>query len=305
MKTNSNFPITATFIDEITYDIPAQNWSNEQWSVDLDNMKEVGIDTLVIMRGVFYDKCLYPSKIYPTLKEEGEDFIGFILDEANKRNMQVYLGMYISNLTWNAGDFVGELKENQRYMDEIIARYGNNPAFTGWYIPHETASNIYNIIETMGGLARMCKQKTPDKKVFISPFFRGTGSSEYLSPERTAYEWDNIWGKCGGCIDECAFQDGTVTLGEYEDYLKAIKPIAQKHNISLWSNVETFERDVRSMFFPIPFDVLRKKIEIARPYVDKCITFEFSHFLSPQSIFPSAKNLNNLYKNYYGNKGDK
>ena len=72
------YPITATFIDEITYDIPASNWSNEQWCCDLDNMKNVGIDTLVIMRGVFYNKCIYPSKIFPTLKKENEDFAGLI-----------------------------------------------------------------------------------------------------------------------------------------------------------------------------------------------------------------------------------
>jgi hypothetical protein len=53
------------------------------------------------------------------------------------------------------------------------------------------------------------------------------------------------------------------------------------------------------MFFPIPFDMLRRKIEIAEKHVEKCITFEFSHFLSPQSIYPSAKNLHGLYTTYY------
>jgi len=80
-----------------------------------------------------------------------------------------------------------------------------------------------------------------------------------------------------------------------------MKGLCNDYNISLWANVETFERDVRNMFYPIPFDVLRRKIEIAEPYVDKMITFEFSHFLSPQSIYPSAKNLNNLYRKYYEN----
>ena len=55
------YPITGTFIDEITYDIPASNWTNEQWAQNLDHMKAVGLDTLVIMRGVFYDKSIYPS----------------------------------------------------------------------------------------------------------------------------------------------------------------------------------------------------------------------------------------------------
>jgi hypothetical protein len=299
----SKYPITGTFIDEITYDIPSSNWSNEQWAKDLDYMKEVGMDTLILMRGVFYDKCLYQSKYFPSLKEDGEDFIRFILEEAEKRGMQVFLGMYISNLTWNNGDFVGEIKQNKLYVDEVISRYGDMSAFKGWYIPHETGSNIYNIKETMGCLAALCKEKSPDKLVLISTFFRGMNLySESLDPLRTAREWDNILENCGKNVDICAFQDGTTHLEDYSTYLAEIKKVMDKHNIALWANVETFERDVRSMFFPIPFDVLRRKIKIASEYVEKCITFEFSHFLSPQSIFPSAHNLNALYRKYYENK---
>ena len=298
-----NYPITGTFIDEVTYDIPAQNWSNEQWAADLDNMKEVGMDTLIIMRGVFYDKCLYPSKIFPTLKEENEDFMGFILEEAQKRDMDVYLGMYISNLCWNDGDWKGEIAQNKKYIDEVLARYKGLSSFKGWYIPHETGSNIYNITETMGGLAKLCKDKTPDKKVLISPFFRGINMyPEALTPERTADVWDRIWQDCGKEIDVCAFQDGTTRLCDYGEYFKQMKKVTDAYDIRLWSNVETFERDVRSLFMPIPFDVLRRKIQIAQQYVEKCITFEFSHFLSPQSIFPSAHNLNALYRNYYEKK---
>lgn len=298
------YPITATFIDEITYDIPSSNWSNEQWAKDLDYMKEVGIDTLVIMRGVFYDKCIYPSKIFPTLKEEGEDFARFIMEEAYKRNMSVYLGLYISNLCWNEGDALGEIKMNKLYIDEVLARYNDIPSFKGWYIPHETGFNTYSVKETMGGLAKLCKDKTPDKSVFISPFFRGhrLDSNIYFSPERTYEEWDKIFDACGKEIDICAFQDGTASIDEYEGYLQASKKVCDKYDIRLWSNVETFERDVRAMYFPIPFDVLRRKIQIAEPYVEKMITFEFSHFLSPQSIYPSAKNLNALYKAYYEKK---
>lgn len=300
----TKYPITATFIDEITYDIPSSNWSDEQWKADLDNMKDVGIDTLVIMRGMFYDKCIYPSKIFPTLKEENEDFAGLILNEASKRDMNVYMGLYISNLTWNDGDYLGEIRQNKLYIDEIMSRYKDIPSFKGWYIPHETSSNIYNVKETMGGLASLCKDKTPDKSVLISPFFRGTpvNPDVVFTPERTVDEWNNIWEFCGKDIDICAFQDGTSSLNDYEGYLKAMKKLCGEHKIQLWANVETFERDVRQMFFPIPFDVLRRKIAIAEKHVEKCITFEFSHFLSPQSIFPSARNLNALYRNYYEKK---
>ncbi len=296
-----NYPITATFIDEITYDIPSSNWSDKHWCDDLDNMKDVGIDTLVIMRGVFYDKCIYPSKIFPTLKKENEDFAGLIFNEAHKRNMNVYLGLYISNLCWNEGDAYGEIKQNKLYINEVLERYGDIPSFKGWYIPHETSYNTYSIKDTMGGLAALCKDRTPDKGVLISPFFKARGiSSVPFTPERTYEEWDKIWEHCGKDIDICAFQDGTCLLEDYPDFLKYAKKACDKYGISLWANVETFERDVRSMFYPIPFDVLRRKIELAKPYVDKMITFEFSHFLSPQSIYQSAHNLNNLYKNYFG-----
>lgn len=298
------YPITGTFIDEITYDIPSSNWTNEQWAQDLDYMKEVGIDTLIVMRSVFYDKCIYPSKIFSTLKKQDEDFAGFILEEAAKRGMQVFMGMYISNLTWNDGDYQFEVEQNKKFLKEFLGRYKDMPAFKGWYIPQEGGSRAYNLKETMGAIAKLCKEVTPDKPVLISPFFRGRNHApnDYFTPKYTEKLWMEILSEGGQYIDYCAFQDGTVPLDEYDEYLAAIKRVCDYYDIKLWANVETFERDVRQMYFPIPFDVLRRKIEIAEKHVEKCITFEFSHFLSPQSIFPSAKNLNTLYRNYYEKK---
>ena len=300
MKKNI-YPITATFIDEITYDIPASNWSDKQWKKDFDNMKKVGIDTLVIMRGVFYDKCIYKSKHFPTLKEDGEDFAKFIFEEAHKRNMQVYLGLYISNLTWNDGDYKHEVEENKKYIEEVLERYGNMPAFKGWYIPQEGCSHLFNLKQTTEELAGLCKQYTPDKPVLLSPFFKGKNHhpNDSCTPAETEELWLDLLENCKGKVDILAFQDGTAPLDEYEEYLKAMKRVCDKYSMHLWANVETFERDVRAMFFPIPFDMLRRKIEIAEKHVEKCITFEFSHFLSPQSIYPSAKNLHGLYTTYY------
>ena len=56
------FPISGTFIDEITYDIPCSNWTKEQWITDIDNMREVGIDTLIFIRGGFKGRTIYPSE---------------------------------------------------------------------------------------------------------------------------------------------------------------------------------------------------------------------------------------------------
>ena len=296
------FPITGTFIDEITYDIPSSNWSHEEWAKDLDYMRDVGIDTLVFIRGGFENKMIYPSNKFAHIIED--DFAGFILKEADKRNMDVYMGMYISNINWNMGDVKGELEKNKMFIDEVLERYGDIPSLKGWYIPHETSRNALNIIDIMGGLSKMCKDKTPDKKVLISPFFPSevTAKNNSLSPDRFYDEWYNIFSRCAKEIDICAFQDGSAPLSEMSEYLSHSKDLCDEFNISHWVNTETFERDPRCVYYPINFDLLKKKLEITEHYAEKAITFEFSHFLSPQSIYPSARNLYKRYTEYYGNK---
>ena len=46
---------------------------------------------------------------------------------------------------------------------------------------------------------------------------------------------------------------------------------------------------------------VKLKLEAAqRAGFDKAITFEFSHFLSPQSVYGAAGNLYNRYREYFG-----
>ena len=300
-ENKSKFPITGTFIDEITYDIPSSNWTEKQWADDLDNMKAAGMDTLVFIRGGYEGRTIFPSENFFCLRKD--DLVDFILKEAEKRDMKVFIGLYISNLTWNDGDVKGEIEANKKFIPEVIGKYGAYKSFAGWYVPHEVATNIYNIGRLTKSLAAMCKDKTPEKKVLLSPFFKETTSNNQpFAPERFYDEWDGIFASFGGDVDICAYQDGSASLKNVAEYFKAAKTLCDKHKISLWANVETFERDVRFLYFPIPFELLRTKLEMLKPYVEKSITFEFSHFLSPQSIFPSARNLNKLYMDYYGGK---
>lgn len=40
-------PIKATFLDEISWDIPHQNWGTKEWDKDFKAMKKMGINTVV------------------------------------------------------------------------------------------------------------------------------------------------------------------------------------------------------------------------------------------------------------------
>jgi hypothetical protein len=59
----SGLPITGTFLDEISLDIPSQNWGPDEWRADFDAMQAIGIDTVVIIRGGLRDKTIFPSKV--------------------------------------------------------------------------------------------------------------------------------------------------------------------------------------------------------------------------------------------------
>ncbi len=300
----TEYPITGTFIDEITYDIPSSNWTYSKWEKELDYMCEVGIDTLVFIRGGFENKMIFPSENFESVRED--DFLGFILEQAQIRNMKVFVGLYISNITWNDGVYKTEIEKNELFVTEVLERYGDKKSLVGWYIPHETSRDIFNITKVMDGLATLCKTKSPDKKVLISPFFPSIltcNNEDVLQPEEFYNEWDGIFSKCSKNIDICAFQDGSATLDTLEDYLKCTKELCEKYRIEHWANTETFERDVRNQFYPIPFDLLKKKLSITQKYCTKEITFEFSHFMSPQSIYLSARNLNECYKEYYEKRG--
>ena len=290
-------PITGTFIDEITYDIPSSNWTKKQWCHDLDNMKKIGIDTLIFIRGGFYGRTLYPSKYFGT--ERTEDFPGFIMTEAAKRKMDVYMGLYISSIDWSGGNAAGEIELNRRFIDEVYSRYHGISSFKGWYVPQEASKDELNITEVMKGLSYLCKAKDQNMPVLISPYFNTCVTGGNFTIAQHAEEWHSIFERCAEQIDICAFQDGSAPMESMAEYLAVTKQLCDKFGIRHWVNTETFERDVRKMYYPIPFNILKQKLDMHKAYAEKIITFEFSHFLSPQSIYPSARNLNRLYCDYY------
>jgi hypothetical protein len=42
--------ITGTFVNPVPGDIPAENWGYKEWDRELELMKKVGIDTLILLR---------------------------------------------------------------------------------------------------------------------------------------------------------------------------------------------------------------------------------------------------------------
>jgi len=291
-------PITGTFINEITFDIPSQNWGPEEWRADFDAMQAIGIDTVIIIKGGLRRQTLFPSAVIGTTTPY--DLAQFFLDEAARRRMNLFFGTYDSWEWARNGTWKEEVALNRRFMREVLERYGSSPSFAGWYLTHETSHRRFHFREIYSELSEHAKTLTPDKPVLISPFYpsRKIYGEEGLDPDEFADNWRQML-RGISTIDFAAFQDGTAPLELLEQYLAQAKLVMDELGIQLWNNVETFTRDMPLKFPPIDFRELQEKLAIAARYTTKCITFEFSHFMSPNSCYPSARNLYNRYREYY------
>ena len=301
--------LTGTFLDEISHDIPHQNWSAADWDQDFATMKTVGIDTVILIRCGHQRWLTYPSDVL-LAKESAYrppvDLVDLFLTLAEKYGLAFYFGTYDSGNYWHRGEFNRELDLNQAVVDEVWARYGHRPAFKGWYLTQEISRRTWPVVELFQKLGSHCKAVSGGLPVLISPWMDGVKAvSAFSAQTRKAtgvtlaqheQEWDEVLGGIRGAVDIVAFQDGHVEFGELPEYLAVNKKLADRHGLHCWTNTETFDRDMPIKFLPIKWEKLLLKLNAAAQVgVEKAITFEFSHFLSPHSAYPQA---HQLYKRY-------
>lgn len=306
-------PITGAFLDEISHDIPHQNWGLAEWDQDFKNMKAIGIDTVIMIRSGYRKFITFPSEY---LLKKGcympsVDLLDMFLTLADKYNMKFYFGLYDSGKYWDTGDMSWEVEDNKYVIDEVWEKYGSkHPSFQGWYVSGEISRATKGAIDSFHTMAKQCKDVSGGLPTFISPWIDGkkavaaAGSSlskeDGVSVEAHEREWNEIFDGIHDVVDACAFQDGHIDYDELDAFFTVNKKLADKYGMQCWTNAETFDRDMPIDFLPIKFDKLRMKLEAAkRAGYDKAITFEFSHFMSPQSAYLQAGHLYNRYKEYF------
>jgi hypothetical protein len=317
--------ITGTFLDEITVDIPSNNWGPVEWAKDFEAMKRIGIDTVIIIRCGWGNKAIFDSRVLKKkiqLLPVYDDLAAMFLELAERNNMSLYFGTYDSNIFWRQGKLDEELDINIELAYEIWKKYGKYKAFAGWYMAHEFGRRYGGLPEgdrksgeckTQGGdlpvyqkkLADVCKQISGNLPVMMSPYMWGkkiVGQSA-INIEQHRKEWDEILSILHKSVDIVAFQDGHVDYDVLKDYIAVNNELINKYEMKAWSNVESFDRDMPFSFPPIDWRKMRWKLDFAETAgVEKCITFEFSHFMSPYSSWPAAGELYKRYCEHFGIK---
>ncbi len=304
--------ITGTFLDEISHDIPHQNWGPVEWERDFVHMKKAGIDTVILIRSGYREFLTYPSAyLQSTLGcfKPPIDLVELFCSLAGKYQMQFYFGLYDSGHYWDTGNMQSEIDLNRFVIDEVWKAYGHHPSFKGWYLSMEISRKTKGAIEAFSTLGKQCKEVSGGLSTFISPWIDGKkavlaasgqlSKADAVSIADHEREWNEIFDGVKGAVDAVAFQDGHISYHELDDFFTVNKKLADRYGMQCWTNAESFDRDMPIKFLPIKFEKLKLKLEAAaRAGYDKAITFEFSHFMSPQSVYGAAPHLYNRYMEY-------
>lgn len=305
--------ITGTFLDEISHDIPHQNWSLREWDQDFTYMKNMGIKDVILIRSGYKRFITYPSKVLPQHENAftpPADLVDMFLELSEKHGFNFYFGLYDSGQYWASGQFEHEVEINRRVIDEVWQWYGERKAFKGWYLSQEVSSKIGTIIDTYAGLGRYCKEVSGNLPVLISPYIEGPKAvlasenrlhkEDHLTLQQHEKEWDEIMAGIRESVDIVAFQDGHVDFENLPDFLQVNKNLADKHGLQAWTNSESFDRDMPIKFLPIKWEKMLIKLKAAeKAGYSNAITFEFSHFMSPQSAYQQAHHLYNRYCEFF------
>lgn len=305
--------ITGTFIDEVSHDIPHQNWGTKEWDADFAHMKKMGINTVILIRCGYHRFLAYPSK-YLIQKHNRfrppVDLVKLYLELSDKYGMTFYFGTYDSGRYWETGDMRSEIDINLHVIEEVYKSYGHYKSFGGWYLSLELSRKTKGAVNSIAKLGDHCKTVSGGLPVLISPWIDGkkavmAATSQLtkdtaISLKEHEQEWDEIFDGIKNSIDIVAFQDGHVGYHDLEDYLRLNKSLAEKYGLQSWTNSESFDRDMPIKFMPIKWEKLFYKLQAAkRAGCEKAITFEFSHFMSPQSAYLQAGHLYNRYMEHF------
>lgn len=293
--------VTGTFIDEITHDIPSQNWGPGEWRREFELYKRIGIDTLIIIRAGYRNRCIFPSKTIPDLLPVYEDVGEMIFSIADDLGLSVFFGTYDSGFHWWRRSWWREVELNRAFVVEAAERYGHHESFKGWYLTHETGRNDAHIVELFNEIGGICRSAI-DVPILISPYPQGAKQlgENALTLDESFEHWDRIFAEAAGSFDICAFQDGQIHYQELPRFIAGISDLGRKHGVRIWSNLESFDRDMPIKFPPADWRNLRFKLETAAQVAEKIITFEFPHFMSPHSCYPAAHNLFDRYCEFAG-----
>ncbi len=284
------------------------NWSESDWDGHMKEMKEVGVETLVVQFTAYGDNLWvdssndFSANIYP-------ESLPRLLDAAAKENIGVYVGLYFNDEYWNKATDVSTLKlhaqRSEHLADDIWSLNKDKTAFKGWYITHEPAPYYYstqrdfNVLKNnlINPIAEHCRTIS-GKPVGMSMFFNYNLTD--LATFKTFIE------RLGTSnIELLILQDG---VGVAHSDLASLGPYYAAANEALydtgfkgafWADLETFINVTSDSSEPETIERVKQKLTAVNRYVSFIVTFQYYQDMSPTGPKTTmAEKLRNDYLDY-------
>lgn len=333
--TGSPSQVSGVFIaPELSSEADAGQWKNA-----LQNMKAIGIDTVIIQYSFQHDPYNGQQAYFPYDEEDTDpdaakfplrrSQIESILSAARAADIQVYLGLQIAEYEWFKKDMYRDIqwlhdqyRLSLKLADSLWAYFGipYDDTLVGWYLPFEfesseeyrpyykqLAEEFYHPLTT----ALKSRRQYGDYKIMISPLM-------YQTSDLILWQQAIETILSASMIDVIAPQDGIGYGTQSHDSVgpwfyatkKAVDSVnqAQSKDISLWANCENYKRLTHSA----ADDVERRKpmsirkfinsMDVVAPYVEKLVTFSIHRWdtaLLESSYVDVNASYYEAYKRYY------
>ncbi len=233
------------------------------------------------------------------------DPIGDLLAAAEELDFDVWLGLSLDPAYWEGKfDASASAASNTALMLHLEELYGASPALVGYYLPEEIDDRSFvskeahkAMTDYLTAMADAAHDQV-GRPVMVAPYFG-------IDPNAAAYAdwWDTTLGSAK--LDVIAMQDGVgtkrTTAEQGAPVYQALKEVADRHGVALWSDLEVFEQthgwpvdDLGWQATSANIATVKRQLELEAPFVAKFVIFDFTSNMSPRLGGAAAE----LYRGY-------
>jgi len=282
-------------------------YAKTDWEKTFRQAMEVGINEWLVQFCIqrrkdgkaplaYFKNCTLP------FTEGGIDIVDRMFEAAEKLGVRLVIGSsYESWVTRRLRDpqmYEEICEKNLMVVDELAAKFGDSPAFAGWYIPNEfqDGSKISFVEEDVtpllaGYLEKVASHMKSRKNVdvCIAPaLWRG------YPAVMTADYYDRIFTMAPSLdilyIQDCGGRGPDVVTSvsvDLPNYYEKIKAVCDRHGVRFGVDLESFRwsRLVNPERRPKTWEELREALEMAGNYTDLITNFSWVSFQPGQEAF--------------------
>lgn len=258
-------------------------WPEETWEAKVEEMADLGLDTVVIMSVALAGKAFYPSRLMPQRWRPmaAQDPLEAVLRAADRRSLAVYVG--VGFFQEDTGALLGGEEEHrlrEGVPRELADRYGHHESFAGWYLPVEEGirgrfSDAYR--RYTEELSSSCL-RAASLPILIAPY----GTRTVQADERFVAQLRDL------PVTYIAYQDEVgvekTQVGELDAIYRRLAEAHRQAGRPLWTDLELFRSQGRvyhSPLLPAPPARVLAQLEAESPHVDKVLAYQFLGLVNP------------------------